>query len=313
MSVTLLEAAKLSTDKKVLAGLKIITERSPILEMLPFQEVPGSGLTRYREKTLGTIGTRRVNENWTRTSGSNETYSEKLTIHGAEAFIDNFIINTMGNLRDVKADQFDKMARAISFHFSEQFFEGDSTVNGETFDGLRVRITRDWPNQLVTMASGGETFTFVKLDELIDKVIGPESEKVLFMNKTMTRIIMNVARNHSSHPLLDTDTDRLGHRVTAYNNIPIRVIERDDNEATILGFDENDGGGVNDTASIYCVRMGQDYIQGLRGQGSLLRVKDFGETEDSPGHLGRIEAYWGLNWHHPRSAARLSRINNAIA
>lgn len=306
---TLLESIKDGEDVRRVDVIKTITERSPVLKMLPFTEIKGNAYTFEREKSLPTVAARARGGTYSRNTGVNESVTERLTIWGGEVFIDNFDVNTMGNVRDLKRRHYRQKARAMAIEFSETFFEGDQSVSGLTFDGLRKRS--QLMSNTINAGTGGATLTFDMLDELIDGVVGDEDGKHLFMNKTLRRKVTALARDHSGHPLIDVATNRLGHQVMRYNGVPIHIIEREDNEGTFLAFDEDDGSSNLDTASIYCVRFGEDYVYGLRGAGSSLEVKDFGETEAAPGHMGRIEAYWGLAVGHPRSFKRLIHINDA--
>lgn len=304
---TLLESVKDGDDVRRVAVIKTITEASPILRFIPFTEIKGNSYSYDIEKSLPTVAFRGVREGYTPNEGVIETVTERLTIIGGEVKVDNFEVNTMGNIRDIKRRQFDMKARAMGIAFSETFFEGDSTIDRKQFDGIRKRISSD---QTVNAATGGATLTLDMLDELIDKVVG-DGDKHLFMNKTLRRKVTSLARAAGESVLVWQGADQLGRQVMTYNNVPIHVIERDDNEDTLLDFDEDDGSANLDTASIYCVRFGDEYVGGLRGAGSSLTVKDFGELEASPEHMGRIEAYWTICMKHPRSAARLVHINNA--
>lgn len=304
---TLLEVVKDSSNMVERALVEIISERTPIMEMLPFIEVNGMHYEYSIEDSLPTVAARNIGGSYTANTGTKRKVIESLCIVGGEVRIDNFEVNLGGQIRDLKGSYYRAKARAMGLTFSEWFFEGDQDINPAQFDGLRKRLAGT--AQVVNLASGGATLTLAALDQLIDTVVG--GADALFMNATLKRKIYQLARDASNNTLLDRTTTALGKRPETYNGIPMFVIERDDNMATILDFDEDDGLGNMDTASIYAVKWGSDYISGLRGKGSTMTVKDFGEMEERPQHMGRIEAYWGLANKHPRAAARLTRINNA--
>ena len=49
---------------------------------------------------------------------------------------------------------------------------------------------------------------------------------------------------------------------------------------------------TNTCGSIYAIAFGTDEnVYGILGLGGSFDVKDFGETEAAPGHLGRVEVY----------------------
>lgn len=304
---TLLEIVKDSESVRERAVVKTITERSPLMERINFKQINGMAYTYDIEQSLPTVAARNIGGTYTPTSGVKNRVTETLCIVGGEVKIDRFEVELGGQLRDVKAEQYRMLARSMALTFSEWFVEGDADINPAQFNGLRKRLAGT--NQVINLASGGATLTLNALDQLYDTVVG--GPDVLMMNKTLARKIMQLARDATNAPLVNTETTALGRRVTSYNGVPIMIIERDDNASTFLDFDEDDGSGNMDTASIYAVKLGDDNVGALRGSGSLMTVKDFGELEAAPQHMGRIEAYWGMYMKHPRSAARLARINNA--
>lgn len=308
MNTTMLEAAKHSTDQLERSVSRIIVERSPILEYVPQMTISGPAYRYNREQSLGTIQFRGVNGTYNADAGVINPQAEFLVIMGGEVILDKFEVDMMSNLIDLKAQKFAMKARALGLKYSETFFEGDSTVDPYSFDGLRKRLTG---NQLIDAGDGGATLTLAMIDQLLDAVVGDNSDKVLFMNKTLRRKVTSLVSAQTGTARIDYTQDNFGRQQQMYAGVPIRVIERDDDASTFLGFDEDEGtGGVDNTASIYCVRFGMEYVHGIQGM-SLPSVKDFGELESAPRHMGRLEWYTGLVVKHPRAAARLYHINNA--
>jgi hypothetical protein len=305
--MTLLESAKLSTDVIRRGVIRVITERTPILERVPFRTIKGNAYTYNMESSLPGIAFRAVGDTYPRSTHVINPQTERLSIMGGEVFIDNFQIRTQGNLGDVKAAAYTAKAKALGLIFSEYFFESDSASNSKAFDGLRVRITG---NQLLTAGANGAALSLDMLDQLVDTVAGQGQDAALFMNAPIRRKITKLGRDATNAPLIDTGTANFGKQVIKYAGVPMYIIERDDDASTFLDFDETQGGSSL-TASIYMVRFGEDMVQGLQGEGGSMEVRDFGETEAAPGHLGRIEWYVGLAIHHPRAAARLKGITNA--
>lgn len=310
MAFTLLEAAKYGDDVKRAGVLKLITETSPMYEKLTFKSIKGNAYRYNVEQALPSVAFRGVGGTYTDSTGVINPVTESLTILGGEVKIDRFIVNTMGNLQDVKAAQYAMKSRAMGFKFTESFFEGDSDVDSNSFDGLRKRLTG---NQKMIAGSGGTALTLDILDQAIDRVIGEPD--YIFLNRTLRRKITKLGREpgtSAGHPLIDIGTNNFGKQVTTYRGIPLVVVENELDATTILDFDEDPGDSVSDTASIYIVRFGEDMIHGITGEGgSFMDVKDFGEMESAPQHLGRIEWYAGLCVVHPRAAVRLYGITNA--
>ena len=307
LEVTMLEAAKHSQDALERAVTKIIVENSPVLEYLPMMTISGPAYRYNRERSLGTIAFRGVGATYTPDSGVINPQAEFLSILGGEVVIDKFEVEMMSNLIDLKAEKFRMKSRQAGIYFSEQFFEGDVTSNPYGFDGLRRRLAGD---QLINATTGGATLTLLMLDRLLDRVVGDNGSKVLWMNDTMRRKISTLVQAQTGTGRIEYTQDSFGRQHEKYAGATIRVVRREDDGSTIMGFDEDDGSGNLDTTSIYCTRMGTDFLHGIQGK-SLPAVQDFGEVQAAPQHKGRIEWYCGLVIKHPRSAARLENLNDA--
>jgi len=306
MDITMLEAAKHSQDAREAFVAKAIVEASPILEYLPMKTIVGPAYRYNRERSLGTVAFRGVNGTYTPDVGVINPEFEALVIMGGEVTIDNFEVKVMSNLLNLKVEKFQMKARAAGIKFSEAFFEGDTAVDPYSFDGMRKRLAG---NQKVLMGTGGATLTLAALDALKDAVVGDDTDKVFFMNKTLRRKITALVRAQTGSSLINYTQDAFGKQQTAYSNVPIRVVERQDDGSTILDFDEDPGDAVSDTASIYCIRFGTDFVHGIQ-HSALPSVQDFGEIQAKPQHMGRIEFYCGLVVKHARGAARLYGVTN---
>jgi len=300
----MLEAAKHSQDELERSVAKIIVEASPVLEYLPQKTITGPAFRYHREASLGTVSWRGVGGTYTPDAGVINPLFEPLVILGGEVKVDNFEVKAMSNLLNLKAEKYRMKARQAGITFSETFFEGDTAVDPYQFDGLRKRLTG---NQKIIMGSGGAQLTLALMDELLDAVLGDGGDKVLWMSPIMRRKVTTLVRAVTGSGLINFTQDAFGKQQMAYAGTPIRVVRREDDGSSFFLFDEDPGDGASDTASMYCTRMGVDYLHGIQSM-SLPSVKDFGEVEAGPYHLGRIEWYTGLVLKHPRAAARLYGI-----
>lgn len=301
MAITLLESAKGTKDYLRSGVIKIIVETSPILQFIKMKTINSSAYRYMIEAALPNVAFRGVNSTWTRSAGVINPQAEFLSIMGGEITIDNFQINTEGNIYDLKAKQYELFSRAMAINFSQTFFEGDTNIDPNAFDGLRRRITG---NQLLLMGANGANLTLPFLDQLIDAVIGDSEGKYIFLNKTLRRNITTLVRAVNGSGVITFSQDAWGRQQTSYANVPLYVVERSDDASTILDFDETVGSS-NVTASIYVTRFGnEDFVFGIQGTGGDVQVKDFGEIPSEPAHLGRAEWYVSIVMTHGRSAAR---------
>jgi hypothetical protein len=303
--VTLLEAAKSHQDVVERSVAKIIVENSPILEYIPFKTINGAAYRYHREASLGAIAFRGVGGTYTPDAGVINPMFEPLVIMGGEVKLDNFEVATMGNLLPLKSDKYRMKARQAGFKFSETFFEGDSSSDLYSFDGLRKRILVGG-SQAIEMGTNGLALTVAKLDEALDAVVGDNADKIIFMAPQTRRELTALVRGTTGSGRIEYTQDAFGKQQMAYANAPIRVIRREDDGSSYFGYDETQGSS-NVTASLYIVRPGMDYLHGIQS-GGLPSVKDFGEVPNYPAHLGRIEWYCGVVVKHPRAICRLHGI-----
>ena len=305
MSITLLEAAKLTTDPLKRGVIEIFPRVSPVLERLPFFDVAGMAYKYNVEQTLPGIAFRGINASYTESTGIVNPQVEALFVLGGFSDVDRALVKTQGNVNDLRA-RYDAMkAKAASLEFTKKFFKGSNTTDPNEFDGLQARITGD---QLLSMGSsdGGNALTLAKLDELIDAVQG--GPDVLFMNKTLRRKVNTLMR--AAGQSSEVVSDAFGRQINAYAGIPIAVVEQDKDGAEILGFTEPDldDGGDNVTTSIYAVRFGaEEWVSGI--QAGQMDVLDLGLQNTMYRTL--IEWICSIGVFHPKAAARLRGISNA--
>ena len=97
-----------------------------------------------------------------------------------------------------------------------------------------------------------------------------------------------------------------------YNDLPILVVDRNgiDSNYSGLAFNEAAAGGGTSSTSIYCVSLGDGLLQGI--QSGMMDVRDLGELDSTPARRTRVEWYLSIVLEHPRAAARLRGITNAV-
>lgn len=304
--LTLLEAAKLTTDPLKRGVIEIFPRTSPVLERLPFFGIDGMAYKYNLEQTLPGIGFRGINESYTESTGVVNPAVESLFIGGGISKVDRVLVKTQGASNNLRAVHDAMKAKALSLEFTKKFFKGDNATYPKEFDGLENRLTGD---QVLDMGdtSGGDTLTLAKLDELLDAVIG--GADVLFMNKTLRRKVNALMR--AAGQASETVSDGFGRQINAYAGVPIGVVEDDKDGNAILGFtEENPGGGTAASSSIYAVRFGAaEYVSGLQNGG--MDVKDLGLIAGTPFLGTDIEWICGMGVFHPKAAARLKGISNS--
>jgi hypothetical protein len=309
MALTLIEAARLKTDPLQRGVIECFPKASPVLERLPFLTVSSDSYKFNRAATLPATAFRGLNESYTESTSTLDSVTENLTISGGVSDVDRVLVKTQGNLNELRSIHDALKSKSCAVKWTKGFFKGDCESDPKSFDGLQVRLIG---NQLINggSSSGGDALSLSKLDELIDAVDG--SPDVLFMNKTMRRRLTVAARNSSVAGDINYTLDEFGRRVTTYNDIPIGVIETDENNDEILPFTEsNPGGGTAASTSIYAVRFGVgQYVFGL--QCGEMDVIDMGLYSGGTAYRTLIEWISSFTIGHNKSAARLCGIKDAV-
>jgi len=308
-SLSLLEAAKYGSTTLGRGVVTTLIQESPIMEMLPFTSITGNALKVSVEDTLPDPEFRDVNSTYTRSTGSDTERFFGCAILGGEVFIDNYIVRVQADQISAKARQYSKFSKAMSRTFDKSFFDGTGT--SKDFKGINALIDEGL-GQKVSAGTNGDPLTLDLLDEAWDSLRGQSAPDALLMNRTLRRKINTLARTtYSGISLIDVGTDSFGRQVNVYNGTQIRIIGDDKDGNAILDFDETKGSS-SVTSSIYAISFGTDEnVYGILGLGGSFDVKDFGETEAAPGHLGRVEVYPGIVVANSFSVCRLHGITNA--
>lgn len=297
MALTLLEAAKINSGDVFKAGvLAKFAESSEILRVLGFLGINGNSLKYNVEETLPGIGFRGVNGSYTESTGIINPKTESLVIAGGDLDVDKFIVDTMGASQRIVHEAM--KIKALSLAWTKTFIKGDSESNPLEFDGLQKRLQGD---SVIANHATGAGLSLAKLDEAIDAVDGANA---ILMSKAMRRKLTVAARTAAVGGNITYTIDQFGRQVAMYNDLPILIVDKDNENNDILGFNE-----ANSTTSIYVVAFGDGQVQGLENGG--MSVRDMGELETKPSLRTRIEWYSGFGVFAPRSAARLKNITDA--
>ena len=307
MALTLIEAAKNAAkngDVYQAGIIELFPESSDVLMALPFTNIQGNALKYSREESLPGVGFRGVNEGYAESTGIINPVTETLTIAGGDLDVDKFIIDTMG--AEHRSIHEAMKVKALAGRWTRAFIKGDTESDPKEFSGLQSRIQGDQLLSAGTTANGA-ALSLQKLDELIDLVDSPTH---LLMNKAMRRRLTTAARTAAVAGNITYTVDAFGRRVSAYNDIPILLIEDDNEKTAILGFTEASNSGTATSTSIYCVSMGVGAVTGLQNGG--IGARDLGELEAKPVFRTRVEWYSGMAIFKGRSAARLRHIGDLV-
>jgi HK97 family phage major capsid protein len=290
MALTLTEAEKLSNDVLLQGVIETIVKDSPVLQMLPFIQIQGNGLTYARESTLPSIAFYDVGDTWAESTPTFAQVTSTLKIMGGDADVDNYLRSTRSNINDLEAAVVEQKAKALRHTFEEYFVYGNSATSSKQFDGVRTLInTASASAQLVAAGATGATLTLTMVDELIDAVKGGKPD-LLLLSRRSRRKLQNLARAAGNN--LQVGQGALGEQVQLYNGIPIGVSDWVlDTHAVSASLETAVSGGVCST--IYALRFGEGALCGLSSP-EMLQVERVGQLETKDATRHRIKWYVSL-------------------
>jgi len=294
MALTLAEAAKLSNDILLIGVIETIVYESPALQVLPFIEIVGNGLTYNQENTAPTVQFYDVGDTWVESTPTFTQQTATLKILGGDADVDNFLAATRSNIQDLEAAVVQLKAKAVQQKFDDTFVNGDTTVDAKAFDGVDKLCDS---GQTVSMGADGGTLTLDKLDELIDKIKRGKPE-MLLMSRRSRRKLTALARTSN---IFETDRNQFGQMVQYYDGIPIGVNDWIPDDKTV--------GTSSDCSTIYAVQFGEGALAGLTAPGGL-QAERVGSLEAKDATRTRVKWYVSLALFSTLKLAKLIGVRD---
>ncbi len=292
MALTLSEAAKLSTDMIQRGVVETILEESPVLRMLPFITVTGNTYKYNQENTLGGAQFYAVGGTWTEGTATFTQKTANLAILGGDADVDNFLQRTRSNLTDQRAVQIALKAKSVARTFEQTFITGDTSVDANSFDGIRKLCAA---GQTISSGTNGGALTLSNLDQVEDLILGAKPDVFLMSRRTRRRLKALLAQ--STH-YVESGT-AFGRQVMLYDGIPVEVSDFQPDT-------ETQGSGSN-LSSLYAIHFSEaDGVAGLQNGG--IEVIDIGQLETKDAERTRLRWYVSIALLRDSALARMSAI-----
>lgn len=296
MALTLAEGAKLSNDMLLTGVIETIVKESPILQVLPFIEVVGNGLTYNRENAAPSAAFYTVGDTWAESTPTFTQATATLRILGGDADVDNYLRATRSNVQDLEAAVVQLKAKAVRAEFENTFVNGDVAAVAKSFDGIDKLTTS---GQVVSMGTNGATLTLDKVDELIDKVVDGKPH-MLLMSRRSRRKLTALSRGSSSG-LLVSDRNEFGMMLDYYDGVPIGVSDHI--------TDDKRAGTSTDTSAIYALQFGEGAVAGLTGPGGLVAER-VGSLETKDATRVRVKWYVAIASFNDLKLAKLTGVRD---
>lgn len=302
MALSLLDFSNQTSSPLKRGIVHEITNESVFLRRLHFVPVNGFAYTYNRQKTLGGIAFRGLNESYTNDTGIVNPSVETLSIFGGEVRTDRQLVNKQGDA--VRANAIAAKVKKAGLFFDRYVIKGDPAMNLNQFYGLNARLTG---GQVLTAGANGAPLTLDLLDAALDAVAGSNDRKIIVCNKVVRRKMTALLRAAAG----GSSMSEIGPQAREYDGAPVEVLDEDGDESPILAFDETQGGS-NVTTSLYIIRAGGDvdgeHVQGLIGADLVEHVA---VGLQGTYYTDIVEANMGLGMFHPRAACRVKGITNA--
>ena len=293
------------------AVVKTWRESSMIMDMLSFKTDAQLTQEGIRFNSLPTVPWRKIGESFSDVKVTPDPWRERLHFLGAKIDVPKEYIEAR-SLIDLRAQQSEAIMKGSAFAFNDAFFNNTPTGDEDAIVGLWYRINND--------LAAGQKFDagldispdtavtswwfemFDKVDDLIDRVDGEASQKVLFMGRTM--YFRFVAALRKANQMFTEEF--LGRKLLTYGPGGAKIVQagyKVDQSTQILGDAE-----VNNTAlsggaesSMYCARFGEPYIAGWAMK--MPTADDVGLLEDRVNYRTVVDGSIGLYIVSPRPAA----------
>lgn len=309
---TLADYERLAPDNLNKAVARTWREASPILEMLKFRTSANLSEKVLRFNSLNNIPWRKIGESFTQSKVAPEPIEERLFFMGAKIDVPYEYVKA-SSLVDLRAAQTEAIMKGAAFAFNTAFFCNTPSDDEDAIVGMWYRIIKDLgSNQYFdasldvspdTAVTSWQQKMFDVVDDLLSRVDGNPSDKVLFMGKTLYKRFQAGIR---SSGLLATTTDQLGKQWMTYGQGGPKIIDvgyQYDQSTSILTDVETSytaltGGAVS---SMYCMRFGEPYVSGWCQE--MPSAEDVGLTEDRINYRTVVRFSPGLFMTSPRSAA----------
>jgi len=295
MAITLTEAAKLSNDVLLKGVIDSVIYESPVLRLLPFIEIVGNALTYNRVNQYPTVAFYDVADSWGEGGPTFTQITATLKIAGGDADVDNYIKGTRQNIQDIEAAVIALKAGALANKFEDTFVNGDTAVDAKSFDGV---IKACVSGQAVSMGTNGDTLSFAKLDEMIDKV-KPGKPALLLMSRRSRRKLRALARAAGTNLTIGKGT--LGEEVEYWGDIPLYINDWLSDALTV--------GTSSDCSTILAMKLGEGAVAGLSAPG-LLQVERIGSLETKDATRTRVKWYCSIALFNTLTLAKLTGVRD---
>lgn len=310
MAITLAQIAKLENQPLRKAIILNIIRDAPLLDQLPFENIDSLKAVAVRWAKLPSVGWRKLNEGYTTSeTGDTEQVWESLFGFGGDITYDRVLEKLKNMIVDPMTLQTQMKIKALAFDWKDKFINGDHSVDADSFEGLKKRVSVMPARQTVwfagstsapldpTASAANARAFFDKMAEA-KKYCNSGQANAIFCNEGVELGLGRAARYmQTAGNFLDITKDSLDREIVTFQGVPLYDMGlKADQSTEIITNTEVAGDAGADSTSIYFASYNTE--EGVTGiQLEDLKVYDpldGGEMESAPSKMLRIDWWNGL-------------------
>ena len=313
-ALNLLDMAQGAKDN-VMAGIIInFARQSTLMQRMTFRPVDSLTATAWRVNGVTAAGTRKIGEAYATVRDGFEPVQDGLAAIGDQIDIDRLLTLPGQSEIDAWAENLALESERTRYKFLDTFINGDVTSDVEVFNGVKVRVVAVGGDQIVEGLSGdsldpgasdADRQTFLDKMNRATFETGMDGEpNMIITGKDGLFTVEAVGRRLN---LLNTVQDAFDRDIMTYKGIPIDYAgTKADQSTQSITSTEDPGDAGNDSTSMYFVKLGHPYVQGIQLHAPQ-RVYDE-IINDGVTHRTVFEWPVGITMFHNKGVTRLTNF-----
>jgi hypothetical protein len=288
--------------------IEMFTEKSDVLEVMPFESLRGAKYTGYRESALPQLQFRAINEGSSSGHGYIQPFDEATYIIDHDIDVDRAIQDRHGPERRNYEERMGITAAARLW--VDTFIKGDQSVNPRVFNGIQIRSNQFGRKFHNSAANGGGALSLINLDQMLNNLSKKSGTSYLLVPFVSLPLWIQAARTQTLTGFVMQTWDQIGMPKLSYAGHRILFGYPKDDQQPVLQFNEvASGGGSAVTASLYGLTMGEGMLRGI--QVRPLSPEDVGLLQDRKTYRTHIAWDVGIVDEHKYCMTRLDSWTNA--
>lgn len=288
--------------------IEMFTQKSDVLEVMPFESLRGSKYTGYRESALPQLQFRGINEGSSSGHGYIQPFDEATYIIDHDIDVDRAIQDRHGPERRNYEERMGITAAARLW--VDTFIKGDQSVNPRVFNGIQIRSNQFGRKFHNSAANGGGPLSLINLDQTLNNLSKKSGTSYILVPFVSLPLWIQAARTQTLTGFVMQTWDQIGMPKLSYGGHRILFGYPKDDQQPVLQFNEvASGGGSAVTASLYGLTLGEGMLRGI--QVRPLSPEDVGLLQDRKTYRTHIAWDVGIVDEHKYCMTRLDSWTNA--